>query len=290
MVKGRQNGGARHQTDVGQAGQFGHDGCGPTGPALVTNHKSFGIQPPAHAEILIRQDHPRPGPTRRQRRLQARRTRADDQQVTVQKALVIAVGVLQPAERPEARSAADDRLIQLFPERGRPHEGLVVKPRRQKRIETVVDGQRVKPQAGPAVLALRRQPVEQLGHGGAGVGFLPRAGTQFDQRIRLLGPRRNNPARAVVFEAAPHQPHAVGQQGRGEGVARMAVIGQPVEMKAQGLAAVDLARRKSGRKAVYLRHLERPCARATSRAISTLLISWLSVLRVTTSHDRSPCS
>ena len=58
------------------------------------------------------------------------------------------------------------------------------------------------------------------------------------------------------------------------------------KMKAQGLAAVDQA----AGDAVGLAHFERPSARATSRANSTCKISCVTVLRVTTSHERSPCS
>ena len=286
VVKGPHNSGARHQAHIGQAGKFRHRRIGPSGPRLVAQSKGFGVQAATHAEIFIRQDHPRARPPRRQRRRQARRASADDQDVAVQKALVIGIGVFQPREAAKARRAPDDGFIDFFPKRRRPHEGFVVKARRQKAVETVVDRQRVKLQAGPAVLALRGQPVKQLCHGGAGVGFLPRARAQFDQGVRLFGASRDRPTRAVILKAAPHQADAVGQQGRGECIAGVARIRQPVKMKAKGLAAVDQA----ACNAVGLAHFERPSARATSRANSTCKISCVTVLRVTTSHERSPCS
>ena len=202
------------------------------------------------------------------------------------KALVIFIGVFVLGQRAQACGAADDRLIDLFPKRRRPHEGFVVKPCREKAVQLVVDRHRVQLEAGPSVLACRLQPVEEFGHRRPRIRFLPRARAQMDQRVRFFRPCRQRPARAVILKATPHQPHAIGEQRRGQSVARMADIAVPVKGKAEALRAVNLA----ARNAIGLAHLLRPCALATSRASSTLVISWVTVLRVTTSHDRSPCS
>ena len=202
------------------------------------------------------------------------------------KALVIFIGVFVLGQRAQACGAADDRLIDLFPKRRRPHEGFVVKPCREKAVQLVVDRHRVQLEAGPSVLACRLQPVEEFGHRRPRIRFLPRARAQMDQRVRFFRPCRQRPARAVILKAPPHQPHAIGEQRRGQRVALVADIAVPVKGEAEGFAAVDLA----ARNAIGLAHLLRPCALATSRASSTLVISWVTVLRVTTSHDRSPCS
>ena len=66
----------------------------------------------------------------------------------------------------------------------------------------------------------------------------------------------------------------------------LVIESMPVKGETEGFAAVDLA----ARNAIGLAHFLRPCALATSRAISTFRISCVTVLRVTTSQDRSPCS
>jgi hypothetical protein len=102
-------------------------------PALPPTAEGLGIQPPAHAEIFIRQHDPRARPPRRQGRHQPRRPGADDQQIAMQEPLVIGiVRVFLVSSPTQARRAADDRLIKLFPERRRPHEGLVVEARREE--------------------------------------------------------------------------------------------------------------------------------------------------------------
>ena len=90
----------------------------------------------------------------------------------------------------------------------------------------------------------------------------------------------------MILEAPAHQPDAIGQQGRGQSVARMARIDLAIKTEIQRLAAVNQAPSD----AIVLCHVERPSARATSRANSTFVILWVTVFRVTTSQLRSPCS
>ncbi len=85
------------------------------------------------------------------------------------------------------------------------------------------------------------QPVEQLGRGGALVRFQPRRRAQVDQRVRLFGARGHDAARAVVFEAAPDQHLVIGQQGRGQRIARKAAHALAVEGEFRRGAAVDQA-------------------------------------------------
>ena len=71
------------------------------------------------------------------------------------------------------------------------------------------------------------------------------AGTALNshQRVRLLGARRQNAPRTVIFVGSADEMHAVGEQGRRERVAGVALVGIAVEGEAQRAAAVDPAAR-----------------------------------------------
>ena len=201
----------------------------------------------------------------------------------MQEPFVIAVRILQPRQRAKPRRTPDDRLIHFLPKCSRPHEGLVIKPGGEKRIQPVVDRHRVKLQRRPTVLAFRLQPVKQLRHRRPRVRLGPRAGPQLHQRVRLLRPRRHHSARTVILETAPHQPRTIGQKGRRKRIPRMPRIAHPIECERPLTCPINLPTCNSA-------HRPRPAARATSRASSTPVISCVTVLRVTTSQDRSPCS
>src|SRR5581483_6634814 len=100
----------------------------------------------------------------------------------------------------EARRAADGGLVNLLPERSRPHEGLVVEARAEDGREQLVDREQVEFERGPAVLARGVEPVIQLDGGGTGVRLAPRARPQLDQSIRLLRARGQDAARTMIFE------------------------------------------------------------------------------------------
>ena len=220
---------ARHDAHVGQRRQLGRDVRRPVRAAAVADSPVLGEQPPAEAEVLLAQHDARAGPARRQRRHQARRPAADDQHVAVQEGLLVGVGVALAGGAPEPGGAADQRLVDLLPERRRPHEGLVVEAGRQQRRDQRVDRQQIEPQRRPAVLAGGDEAVVELGRGGARVGLAPRAGPQLDQRIGLLRSGRQDAARAMILERPPDQMHAVGQQRRRQRVAGMAAVAAPVE-------------------------------------------------------------
>ncbi len=237
----------------------------------------------AEAVALVAQDDAGPGLGRGQSGAQPGRAAAHHQHVAEGVAALVAVGVGLRRRGAEPGGAADDPLIDRLPERGRPHEGLVVEAGREHRGQHAVDhAQRVEAQRRPAVLALRHQPVIQLDHGGAGVGLVPPAGPQLDQRVRLLRPGGEDAARPVVLEAAADQPDAVGQQGRGQRVAGMAFVALPVEPEAEPRRPVDqpaLGQAMRG---------HRPLSAAGRRSGSAAVISWVSVSRVTRIQDRQP--
>ena len=193
--------------------------------------------------------------------------------------LLVMVGILRAGRAAEAGGAADQRLVERFPERGRPHEGLVVEACRQERRQQVVHGADVEGERRPAVLARGDQPVVELGGGGARVRLAPRAGAQFDQRVRLLGARREDAARTMILERAPDQLHAVRHQGGRERVAGEALERASVERERERPRAIDQAAAGQPMPA----HGVPPAS-----ANFTSLISCVRVLRVTTSHLRQP--
>ena len=89
------------------------------------------------------------------------------------------------------------------------------------------------------VLRFRAQPVEKLGRGGALVGFHPGGFAQSDQGVGFFRAAGDNAARAVVFERPSYEGLAVGQQGRGEGIALITCEVLAVEGELQGFGAVD---------------------------------------------------
>ncbi len=91
------------------------------------------------------------------------------------------------------------------------------------------------------MLARRAQPVVEGHFGGPAVGFAMGTGFELDEGRRLLCAGREDAARAVVFEAARDEAHAVGEQCRGQRIAGMALIATPVKPEVEEPAAVDEA-------------------------------------------------
>ena len=191
------------------------------------------------------------------------------------------VGVRRVSGAAEPRGAADRRLVELLPEGGRPHEGLVVEARAEDRREHLVRRQHIEFERRPAVLARRGKPLIELDGGGAGVGLAPSTVAQLDQRIRLLRPRSQDPARAMIFEGTADQADAVGEQRRSQRIAVIAGELLAVEAEANGLRPVDQA---AFSEPVGLgAHSEPPFP-----ANSTATISCVVMLRVTTSQAWQP--
>ena len=306
VIVDAEQGGARQDAHLGQALQFGDRAGGPLGPAHAADLAPLGEQAPASGEILVHQDHPRPGAAGGERRRETGRAAADDEHVAMGVGVVVGVGIGGVGGPAEARRAPDHRLVQLLPEAGRPHEGLVVEARREDRREQRVDRERVEREGGPAVLARRLQPLVEFRHGGAGVGLAPGAGAQFDQGVRLLRAGREDAAGPVILERAADETHAVGEQRRGQRVAVVAgeaasveaEVARPVPIdQAAGGGAERLIGRGRGNGRLRALKGERGHAaspelraRATSRAGSTASMAWVRVSRVTTSQERHPAA
>src|SRR5579863_2726065 len=103
--------------------------------------------------------------------------------------LLVAIGIGIAARPSEPGSAPDDRLIDFLPERGRPHERLVVEACRENRREHGIDRQEIVFEGWKAILTLRHQPVIELDNGRARIGLAPGAKADLDERVWLLGTR-----------------------------------------------------------------------------------------------------
>ncbi len=152
---------------------------------------------------------------------------------------LVAVRVWQAAGTPQAGGSTDERLVHRLPERGRPHERLVVEPGREERGENRRDRHQIQRQRREAVLAAGFEAVEQLDRGRSRVRFPTGSGTQLDQRIRLFGTGAENPPRPMVLERSAYQPDPVCEQRGGERVTGKPAVGGAVEAKMQRGTSID---------------------------------------------------
>src|SRR5690606_24200152 len=114
--------------------------------------------------------------------------------------------------------------------------------------------------ARPAVGAPGHQTGIQSLLGGTHVGHLGRLGAaDLQDGVRLFGTGGDNAAWTRVLEAATDDVDAIGQQGSGQAVAGIALVGLAVELEAQRLAAVDAT---ALGKTIDLAHAETPLAAA----------------------------
>ena len=106
------------------------------------------------------------------------------------------------------------------------------------------------------------------------------------QRVRLVDAGREHAARAVIFERAAEQRHAIGKQCRGKRVARMAGEFLAVEAETDRCASGRSSPPLAGAARAHALRL-RPCGArvglpvSASRAKPALEILWVTVLRVT---------
>ncbi len=153
-----------------------------------------------------------------QRRGKTRRPAADDEDVAMRVALLVMIGIGIGRRLPHSGGAADQMLVEA-PGTLRRHEGLVIETGRQQWRHQRGGGAEVEAERGKPILAGRHEPVIELDHGGARIRLGASAVAQANQRIGLFGSGAQNAARAVVFEAAPDQADAVGEQRRRQAVA-----------------------------------------------------------------------
>ena len=233
IAKGR---GALQQGNIGGLGQRLDAAGQPRRQRRVSQRAA------AQIVVFVEQDHPAAVACGLQCGVNTRGAGTHDQQfaMRVGRGVVVRVGhgrrIAQPGH------LADRRLVKLFPEAARPHEGLVVEARREEPAQPVVDRAEVVLQRRPAVLAARNQPlINRHGRGAQVGGEDPGRALHRHQRVRLLRPGTKDAARAVVFEAAAEQRLAAGQQRGGQAFARQPTVGLAVEGETDAAADVGPA-------------------------------------------------
>ena len=232
---------SRQHLDVLETGQRMRRARNPFASRLAVDLCLADQQAPAELALHVRQDHAAPRAARLHRRVQPRGTRADDQEIAVGMAGLVALGVGVFGGAAQAAHAANELFVDAVPPRARPHERLVVEAGRKELGEQSRKGADVDAKARPAVLAFRDEPFEELGLGRPHVRFPPGAFAQRDQGVRLLDARAQDSSRAVVLEAPGDQMHPVREQGRRERIARVSGVAHPVEPKAQHAVALNPA-------------------------------------------------
>ena len=231
----------RQQPGLRQSGQLGNGPFRPGRAVAAPDPVGAAQQGAPEHGIAVGEDHPGAAATGGQRRGEPGRSAADHEHVAVGVALVVARGIGQRRRPAEPGHVAQHRFPQRRPQRARVDEGLVVEAGRDERAEPAGKRAEIEGKARPGMLARRAEPVIELDLGGAAVGFAGGAGFELDERRGFLRPGRENPAPAVILEAARHQPDAVGEQRRCQRIARMALIDAPVKPEVEKPAAVDRA-------------------------------------------------
>ncbi len=148
-VVGAEHRRSRHDSNVGHRAQFRFDAPCPIATAEIVDDVTVAVQPSAQDEILIAQDDPRARAPGEKRGGEAGRAAADDQHVAKCVSLVVRVGIGLVAGATESRRPAYQRLIELLPKCGRPHERLVVKTGDENRRQQRIDGPQVEADIRP---------------------------------------------------------------------------------------------------------------------------------------------
>ena len=236
--------GARQQAHVRTGAQPGLDARHPVRPGSAVDGARQAQQRAAQALVLVGQDDARARARRRPRRRQPGRAGADHQHVAMDVAMVVAVRVGLVRRDAEAGGAADHGFVDVVPHPRRAMHDLVVEARAHDPRGRAHGRAQVAFDRGPNVDAVGLQPVHQRADGGPHVGIGARrlvVGVALDQGARVLHPGGHDAARPVVFHGPTDQMYAVGHQGAGQRVARMAVQPLAVEAKPDGPRPVDQA-------------------------------------------------
>ena len=232
----RQQGHFRHALQLG-------DGLGsPVGGRLVVEHLAGGEQAAAELFLFVGEDHPCTTATGSQGCGETGRAGTDHQHVAVLVQVVVDVRIVFLRRATETGSLTNVLLVGQ-PQVLRVHEGLVVEAgRHHATADLAKNAHHVGVDARPAVGAGSGQPLVQRLLGGAHVGDLRSfGGTDLQHGIGFFGASGDDAARTRVLEAAADHVDAIGQQGGGQGVTGITLVGLAVEAESQGLAAVDAA-------------------------------------------------
>ena len=278
--------GPGHEPDA-DGGKPGLGVARPFRSARAVDRAALRQQRTAEPRPFVAQDHPGAGRGSSLRRGQSGRPATDHQHIAMGVGALVAVRVIALGGAAQSRRASNERLVVFGPEAARPHEGLVVKARRQERRQPGIDRHQVVAEARPAVLAVGRKTVIEFGRGGLRIGFAAGAGAQFDQGVGLEAAGGVDAARAVILEAAAYEANAVGDQRGGQRVAAIALELAPIEREADRLRPVDQPALGEPVLLALHRHLHlaAPLPVLASRTANT---SWVSVSRSISSQAPQP--
>ena len=132
-IIGAGDGGAGHDPDIGQIGQFGRDACGPIVAGLIADHFILAQQAAAGPGMFVNHNDICAGARGQKRRCQAGGPCPDHQDIAMGEGFGGPIFSRHARQGTEACSTTDERLIQALPEGFGPHECLVVKACAQKR-------------------------------------------------------------------------------------------------------------------------------------------------------------
>jgi hypothetical protein len=234
-----EDGAAREEPHVGHRGELHERLLQPLRRRDAVEHAMrVAEQRAAQLGLLVRHDHALARAAGLERGLQAGTPATGHQHVAPGIVLRVSIGVGEVRCAAESRRLADEVLV-LLPQALRPHERLVVEARRHEAGEEAGDRHEVELRGGPAVHARGDEALVQLHLGRARVRDGAGASLQLHDRVGLFHAAGDDAARAVVLPAAREERDPVGEQRRGERVARMALVRLAVEGEAQCAGAID---------------------------------------------------
>ena len=151
-VIGPSDGGPAHHADVFHGLQLGQALRGPSVAGHSCDLVAFEIQPPAKPEILVAQDYVRARARSGQRCHDPRRARANDKHVTKRVGFLVILRVAGHGQPAQSGGAADDGLVEFFPKRFGPHEGLVIEPSAEEGRQQIICLKQIPVERPPVIL------------------------------------------------------------------------------------------------------------------------------------------
>ncbi len=192
---------------------------------------------------------------RRARRLQASNSTSDDQQIAEMVEMFVGIRIRLFRRLAQTRRLADERFIDVLPERARVDEHLIVKACGQKPREFAVDRTDIKIETWPVVLARSLQSIKQLGGRDPLIGFELAAPPHVDQTVGFFRPRGHHASRAVILEGSPDQRLVVGEQCRGQRIPFETFKTAPIKGETERFSPVQQAT-AGGKTCAHLKALQ----------------------------------
>ena len=238
IAKGR---GARQSPDVRVHGQ-NHENI--QWPLIsltpVDSGRARAQKRAAKLRALVANDNIRAALRRRQRRRQSGRPRPHHQHIAMRKPVGVMIRIRFFGRVTKPGGTADDRLINRVPKQLREHKGFIIEACGKNGREQRIHRADIKFQAWKPVLADCGQALIKLHFAGAQIGCAaPAIPADTNQCVGFIAAHRHQAARPVIFERAPHQMHAIGNQCRGQRIPPRALIGHAIKTEINRLGAVN---------------------------------------------------